>query len=355
MKYFLDLFLSKKELTAGLALLFISAFLIAGFRWVRLHGSQAISAQETVHVYVDETTGLEEMSLKLEELGLIDSREEFLWAAKIFGWRTFLEGHYLVEEGFSYNEFLSKMAKGIQDPVSVTILPGRTEGDIVDAVSRSLQFDSLSFQKILNDTSFLSNVGLQPKDVIGYLYPSTVKMYWTITPKDALKRILEVFNKSVIEPYQERFEELDKTVDEILTLASIVQWEARKEEERDVISGLYWNRLQKGMRLQADPTVNFAVGERRRLLYEDYEVEHPYNTYLYAGLPPGPITNPSLSSIEAALYPAEHEYLFMVASPDGSHAFSETYEEHLRKSEVWREWLQKQYRIKRRREAKANQ
>lgn len=355
MKHILDSFLSKKELITGLSLLFFSAILIAAFRWARLYDGQAISAKEIVHVYVDKTTGLDEMSLKLEDLGLIESREEFLWAAKIFGWRTFLEGHYLVDEGFSYNQFLSKMAKGIQDPVSVTILPGRTEGDITDAVSGSLQFDSLSFQKVLNDTSFLEKQGLQPKDVVGYLYPNTIKMYWTISPKEAFKRILEVFNKSVIKPYQERFDELDKTVDEILTIASIVEWEAQKKGEKDIISGLYWNRLEKGMRLQADPTVNFAIGERRRLLYEDYEIQHPYNTYLYAGLPPGPITNPSLSSIKAALFPAEHDYLFMVASPDGSHAFSETYEEHLRKSEIWREWLQKQYRIKRRREARVDQ
>src|SRR5699024_5296026 len=125
---------------------------------------------------------------------------------------------------------------------------------------------------------------------IGYLYPNTFKMYWTISPEEAVKRILEVFDISVVQPNKKRFAELDKTVEEILTLASIVEWEARKQEEKAIISGLYWNRLDRGMRLQADPTVNFAVGERRRLLYQDYEVDHPYNTYLHAGLPPGPIT-----------------------------------------------------------------
>ncbi len=108
------------------------------------------------------------------------------------------------------------------------------------------------------------------------------------------------------------------------------------------------------MRLQADPTINYVIGERRRILYEDYKIDHPYNTYINSGLPPGPITNPSLSSIEAALYPENHDYLYMVASPDGSHDFSETFEEHKRKSAKWRQWLQEQYRIKRQREQERN-
>lgn len=348
------MFLSKKELITGLFLFFIAALLVAGLRWSRLHGGEAISSPKTVHVYVEDSTGLEELSFQLKELGLIENREEFLWAARIFGWRTFLEGHYLVKKGFSYNAFLSKLARGIQDPVAVTILPGRTEADIVEAVSRSLQFDSLDFHQVLNDSAYLAQLNLKPKDVIGRLFPNTFFMYWTASPKEAFERILEVFNASVISAYQQRFNELDKTVNEIITLASIVEWEARKREERPIISGLYWNRLEKGMRLQADPTVNFAIGERRRLLYEDYETQHPYNTYLYRGLPPGPITNPSLSSIKAALFPADHDYLFMVATPDGSHGFSETYAEHLEKSAEWQEWIQKQYRIKRRREAKGN-
>lgn len=354
MKFFTNIFLSKKELTVGLLLFFSSAFIVAGFRWSRLHGGQAISSNEPVHVYVDGHTGLDKLSDKLLNLGLIEDQEEFTWAAKVFGWQSFSEGHYLVKKGFSYSEFLSKLAKGIQDPVSITILPGRTEARIVESVSENLQFDSLSFHKILNDSSFLMKMGLQPKDVIGRLYPNTFFVYWTASPEKVFKRILEEFKKSVVLTYQERFKELDKTVGEILTIASIVEWEAQKESEKAIISGLYWNRLERGMRLQADPTVNFVVGKRRRLLYQDYQLEHPYNTYLYRGLPPGPITNPSLSSIKAALYPEDHEYLFMVATPDGKHGFSRTYDEHLRKSKKWREWLQKQYRIKRRREANGN-
>ncbi len=343
--------LSSDELILGVLLLFLTTFLVAESRWSRQYNEQAVSADDKpVHLYLEKRTDLSELTNILADSSLVRNPEEFRWAAQIFGWRRFREGHYLVGDGFSYDQFLSKLARGIQDPVSVTILPGKTKPLIVQSIANNLQFDSLSFHQTITDSSFLSEVNIKPKEVIGRLFPNTYSVYWTTTPKAFFKRILKEFDKSVVSAHQNRFEKLDHTVNEIVTLASIVEWEANNNNEKPVISGLYWNRLERGMRLQADPTVNFAVGERRRLLYEDYRVDHPYNTYLHRGLPPGPITNPSLSSIKAALYPAKHDYLYMVASPDGSHAFSETFEEHKRKSEKWRRWLQKQYQIKKERQ-----
>lgn len=338
--------LTNNELLVGFLLAFVAAFFVAESRWARLHNAKALASDQPVHVYLDGQTGLDELHNILNKSGIIEDQEEFYWAAQIFGWRRFQEGHYLIDRGFSYDEFLSKLARGIQDPVAVTILPGRSKGAIARSVSNALEFDSLSFHQTMNDSSFLANLGLNPEDVVGRLYPNTYSVYWTNTPESFFERILEEFNRAVVSEYQNRIEELDSSVDEIITLASIIEWEATQGDEKARISGLYWNRLNQGMRLQADPTINYAIGERRRILYEDYKIDHPYNTYLYSGLPPGPITNPSLSSIEAALYPENHDYLYMVASPDGSHDFSETFEEHKRKSAEWRRWLQEQYRIK---------
>lgn len=287
---------------------------------------------------------------KLVNLDLIQDTTEFSWAANIYGWNTFREGHYLVDRSFSYDTFLSKLARGIQDPVSVTVLPGQSEGMIARSLSQDLQFDSTAIAQTLNDSTFLAEQNIEKEDVIGRLLPNTYSLYWTASPQAVCKRIFEEFHQAVVEKYRPRFNDLDRTVDEIVTLASIIEWEAKSNNEKPTISGLYWNRLERGMRLQADPTVNFAIGERRRLLYKDYQVDHPYNTYQHAGLPPGPITNPSLSSIKAALYPEDHQYLYMVASPDGTHDFSKTFQEHKRKSEEWRRWLREQYRIKRQRE-----
>lgn len=327
---------------------------MAESRWSRLHNSQAISSDEPVSIYLEEATSLDDLGQLLADSSLIESQEELKWAAGIFGWRRFQQGHYLVDQPFNYDTFLSKLARGLQDPISVTILPGRTKGDIVTKVAIQLQFDSLSFHQTIEDSVFLSQKKLTEKDVIGRLFPNTYSVYWTISPKSFFERILNEFDKAVVQPHQTQFKELNRSVDEIVTLASIVEWEARNSNEKRIISGLYWNRLNRGMRLQADPTVNFAVGERRRLLYEDYQVDHPYNTYLYRGLPPGPITNPDLASIKAALYPEDHNYLYMVATPDGAHAFSKTFEEHKRKSAKWRKWLQEQYRIKSMKQRKEN-
>lgn len=342
-----DIPLSSDELIFGFLLFFITAFLVAESRWMRLHNDFAISADEPVQIYLKNATDLEGLTEILADSGLIRSREEFRWAAGIFGWNKFREGHYRIDREFSYDTFLSKLARGVQDPVSVTILPGRTKSNIVESVSTDLQFDSVAFQQTLNDSSFLADFDLRKKDVIGRLFPNTYSVYWTVSPKAFFKRILSEFREAVIVPEKARFQELDRSVDEIVTMASIIEWEARNRSEKHKISGLYWNRLNRGIRLQADPTINFAVGKRRRLLYEDYQTEHPYNTYLYRGLPPGPITNPSLNSIKAALYPEDHDYLYMVAKPDGGHSFSKTFEDHKRKSAKWRQWLQKQYRIKR--------
>lgn len=335
-------------------MLLATIFFVAESRWSRLYNTQAISADKPVQVYLEESTRLDNLAEILEDSSLIKSQEEFKWAAGIFGWKRFQQGHYLVNKPFDYNTFLSKLARGIQDPVSVTILPGRSKADVVEKIAAQLRFDSLTFHKTIEDSVLLAKHELEQKDVIGRLFPNTYSVYWTTSPESFFGRILREFNKAVIESHQDQIEELDRSVDEIVTLASIIEWEARNGEEKRAISGLYWNRLNRGMRLQADPTVNFAVGERRRLLYEDYQVDHPYNTYMYPGLPPGPITNPDLASIRAALYPEDHDYLYMVATPKGEHAFSKTFEEHKRKSANWRKWLQEQYRIKRINERKQN-
>jgi len=315
-----------------------------------LGNEYAINADTSFHLYLDEPTNLSSLKNTLADSGIVKNEEEFVWAAQLLGWNRFREGHYLINKGFTYDEFLSKLARGIQDPVSMTILPGKNKGQIALSVARSLQFDSLAFRNVMTDSVLLAKMNLEPQDVIGRLYPNTYSLFWTSSPEKTFRRILSEFNKAVVQRYRDRFDEMNQKIDEVITLASIVEWEAKSAKEQPIISGLYLNRLERGMRLQADPTVNYAIGERRRLMYEDYRVDHPYNTYQYRGLPPGPITNPSLGAIKATLFPKEHDYLYMVASPDGTHAFSETFEEHKQKSAEWREWLQKQYRLKEKRE-----
>ena len=347
--------LSWFELGLGLSVLILIVLVIAGSRLSRLESGSAITASDPVEIFLTEPVDLQELSAIMVDSSVVQSKEELLWAGRLLGWNRFSTGRYELEGSYSYDSLLSKIARGIQDPVSVTIIPGSTEERIARRIVDTFKFDSTGFYNQLNDTLFLDEMDIERKDLLGRLYPDTYSLYWTSTPEAVVRRILNEFDRSIVESHRIAIEESGRTVNEIVTLASIVEWEATNEDEKDKISGLYWNRLNRGMRLQADPTVNFAVEERRRLLYEDYEVDHPYNTYMNDGLPPGPITNPSYSSIMAALNPAEHDYLFMVASPDGSHVFSKTFEEHQRESAKWRRWIREQYRIKREKEREAEQ
>lgn len=343
--------ITKADIFVGLVIFLAVVVLVAGSRISRLTNSKAISSEQPIDIYLAESVNLNTLSEILEDSGVVKNKEEVIWAGKLLGWRNFNRGYYQIEGSYSYDVLLSRMARGIQDPIKVTILPGLTIQRVIRNLSQQLEFDSLALQEVLNDSSFLAEEGVENRNLIGHIYPNTYSLYWTSSPRTVIRRVFKEFDTAVYEQHKERFEELDKSVDEIVTLASIIEWEANKEDEKRKVSGLYWNRLDKGMRLQADPTINFAVNERRRLLYKDYQLDHPYNTYLHKGLPPGPVTNPSLSSIEAALYPEEHDYLYMVASPTGSHVFSETFEEHKRESAKWRRWLREQYQIKREREA----
>lgn len=318
-----------------------------------LNRSDAIVFDD-VELFIANTISLDNLIAHLKARKVVFNETELRWASKILGWRRTVRGHYQLSGAFTYDSLLSKLGRGIQDPVQVTVLPGIDIDTFVESVSARFKFDEDTLRALLDDEAFLAKNDLEKKNLLGRLYPDTYYFFWTASPETILLKILDVFDQNITEKYLSRAKDLGYSIDKIVTLASIVEWEAKNDSEKPRISGLYWNRLKKRWRLQADPTVNFALGERRRLLYEDYKFDHPYNTYKYWGLPPGPINNPSRASIEAALFPENHDFMYMVASPEGGHVFTRTLAEHNQASEEWRRWIQKQYRIKRQREREMN-
>lgn len=342
---------SKKEifvLSILLAAVFISTFLS---RNTRLFNNGITTSEGTFEVFIEERSDVNGLINSLDSLELDVDETELRWAANTLGWRNYQPGRYVLTSEDSYSEFLSKLGRGIQDPGSVTVLPGIDMDRLSRNLSMQLKADSISFREIFTDSSEIAQeLGLTGEQLFSRMLPETYQMYWTSSPESVVRRIHSEFEKAVTDRFEDEIEQNDLNLNEIITLASIIEGEARLNEEKPKISGLYQNRLNRGMHLQADPTVIYALGERRRLLYKDYEIDHPYNTYQIIGLPPGPISNPDLNSIRAVLFPEEHDYLYMVASPEGTHRFSETYSEHQQASEEWREWIQEQYRIKRERE-----
>lgn len=342
-----------RQTSLNLMLLRITVFLLVFLlvflaRNHRLNDPQAFMSDEGVTLYLEERTGLDELIAILESEGVLFDEESLRWASGLLGWRNFNPGRYELGERHTYQELLSKLALGLQDHVSVTIPPGISEARFSALLGRELIADSAGFASLFNENSPLAaEMEISPEGLFGRMLPDTYNIYWTTEPERVLRRILRDFNQRVVERFADEIETHSLDLDELITLASIVEWEATRQEEKPVIAGLYLNRLHRNMRLQADPTVIYAIGEHRRLLFRDYEIDHPYNTYRINGLPPGPITNPDFHSLEAAIRPGEHNYLYMVANPEGGHVFSRTFEEHRRASAEWRRWIEEQYRIRR--------
>ncbi len=342
--------LNHKQVLSGV-IVFLAGFLVVFIsRYSRIHNRSAIPVETIKTVYIWNKTDLEGLDQALERADVTFNKKELHWVARMLGWTSIQPGRYQFNKSQSYPELVKRFAYGIQTPIRLTILPGQSEERFARRVSSQFRFDGNQFWDLMHDTTALAALGINPTDMIGHMLPDTYQFYWTETPKQVLQKILEAFNDKAVDPYRQQYKKVGKSVDQILTIASIVEWEAGNNEEKPTIAGLYWNRLKKGWRLQADPTINYAKGVRGRLLYDDYYTKSPYNTYLHRGLPPGPITNPSLSSIKAALFPDDNDYMFMVATPEGVHVFSKTFAQHKRRSAEWRKWLRKQYRIKRERE-----
>ena len=335
--------------------LFLIGFMSVAFdREIRLNRADTIVLNDQ-NVYLYENIGLNELIDSLKQSDIKFNEDELRWSAGILKYSSFKAGHYEFPEQTSYTTFLSKLARGLQEPVYVIIPAGVTKDIFIQRVAAQFRFSEHELEQAMFNEHLLTEYDVKEHALIGRMIPNSYEYYWTSSAENFTNRMLRTFDETVTKRYKNRLNEINRTIDEITTMASIIEWEVRHVEEKPRVSGLYWNRIRRNMMLQADPTVSYAIGERRRLLYSDYRYNHPYNTYLFRGLPPGPINNPRLSSIEAALYPENHNYLFMVATPEGYHAFTRTYDEHLRESRKWTTWLREQRLIRQQMEAEARQ
>jgi UPF0755 protein len=196
-------------------------------------------------------------------------------------------------------------------------------------LENKLGIDPHEFEIACKNKLLLWKWGIDGDSFEGYLFPETYRFSEDESSQEIINRMVEEYKNHFIDEFKDRMNKLNMSEKEVITLASIIEGEAIYNTERPVISGVYHNRLEKGMRLQADPTIQYIVDDGpRRLLNKDLKIKSPYNTYLNYGLPPGPINNPGFESIKAALYPANTEFLYFVAKGDGYHTFSRTQKEH---------------------------
>jgi len=275
--------------------------------------------------------------------GIVTSPRGFRFAARVLGtvWpklrgvdHRLRPGRYEFPVGERWTVILSAFITGRTDDEFVTVPEGSTIAEIAQAARRKLHVDSAAFVAVTRDPAFRARLGIPDdvQDVEGYLFPETYRVPYDAQPQQLVAQMVRQFT-AVWDTAWDRLarDSLGMTRHEVLTLASIVEAEARRNSERAVIAGVYLNRLKgrQPMRLEADPTVIYALGRPvRRVLLRDLTVASPYNTYLHFGLPPGPINSPGRASILAVLRPARHRFLFFVARPDGTHMFSRTGQEH---------------------------
>ena len=261
---------------------------------------------------------------------VIGSPRLFRWYTAAAGReRTIKPGTYQFPEGASYAFVLDALVTGRGLVRTVVIPEGFDLRDIVPALSKALAVPQDSVRVAVTDTTWRRTLNVPAESLEGYLFPATYAFADGTTAREAVQVMLERFASVWTPEWDARVRAMAITRHDALTMASIVEKEARKPEERALISAVYWNRVKKGMLLQADPTVQYALPQHvDRVFYKDLEVESTYNTYKYAGLPPGPIASPGAASIAAALAPADVPYLFFVARADGGHEFRTTFAEH---------------------------
>jgi len=280
---------------------------------------------------VREGATLREIAAGLEQSGIISSKTLVLLWSKLTGYGAHIKaGEYRLSSRMSPLEVLDMLNKGKVIPYSVTIPEGFNLSQIADVLERNGLADRGAFLALATDPDKVSQYGLPGTTLEGYLYPDTYRF----SRGHPMTSILDVMVKrffEVIAPFEERITASGMTLHQIVTLASLIEKETGKGEERDVIASVFLNRLKKGMRLESDPTVIYGMADfNGNLTKKDLNRSTPYNTYVIQGLPPGPIASPGREAIRAVLFPAQTDYLYFVSKNDGTHHFSKTLDEHNR-------------------------
>lgn len=310
-------------------------------------------SSEPILVKIKSGLSLKAIADTLEKHNIIKRSDDFIFTTKLLGNVTKLKaGAFRLNRGLSPYKAMKIIVAGKISSINVAIPEGLTSYEIASLFSKKLEIDSTRFIDLVNNPDFISSLGSNTNSLEGYLFPNTYSFYWGITAEEAIKLLVKEFHRNFTDSLKDVVLEKGWTVHQILTLASIIEGEAMVNSERSVISAVYHNRLKKGIKLQADPTIQYIIPDGpRRLLNKDLAIDSPYNTYLYSGLPPGPVNNPGLQSILAVINPEQVDYLYFVAKGDGSHIFSRSWNEHLRAKTKFNQYRRMINRQKRLREA----
>lgn len=271
-----------------------------------------------------------------------------MWKFRLISWackypNQVSQGRYELKRGENSLTLVRRLRYARQTPVRLAFNNVRTKKDLADRLSKNLRMTSEEMLSALTNPAIYSKYGTDKANIVSLFIPNTYEVYWNISPEDLVARMKKEYDKFWNDERLDKLAEVGLTQQEVSTLASIVEEETRKKDEKPRVAGLYLNRVHQGIPLQADPTVKFALQDfsLKRIYRGHLECDSPYNTYKYAGLPPGPIRVPSIESIDAVLNFENHKYIYMCAKEDfsGYHNFAVTYDEHQENANKYRKAL----------------
>lgn len=286
------------------------------------------------------------VSQSLYEAGYIMDRASFEWVAEKKRYANRVNpGRYRLKAGMSNNELVNLLRSGEQVPVQLQFNNIRTQAELSGKIARQIEADSASIIALFKDPSFISKYGFNRHTILSMFVPNTYEVYWNTSAEDFFARMAREYKAFWSEERKAKANKIGLSQSEVASLASIVQKETYLAEERAIIAGVYMNRLRKGIPLQADPTLIWAIGDFtiKRVLNEHKEIDSPYNTYKYRGLPPGPICLPEISYLDAVLNYERHQYIYFCAKEDfsGYSNFAKSYSQHLVNARKYQQALNK--------------
>lgn len=295
-------------------------------------------------VYIDNDDTIDSVYVKLKDVANPKQMVGLRVCGTLLAYSSHIHaGRYATGEGISTFRLMRNLRGGRQTAVSLVIPVTHTIDNLAARLSEQLEVDSATLSATFKDTLLLKGLGVDTATAACLFLPNTYEVYWDIAPKKLLQRMKKEHDAFWNSKREKQAAEAGLTPDEVYTLASIVEQESANEKERPMIAGMYLNRLHQGMKLQADPTVKFALKDfaLRRIMINHLSVNSPYNTYQHEGLPIGPICIPSLNAIESVLNYVHHDYLYMCAKEDfsGTHNFAATYAQHMANAKCYAEAL----------------
>ena len=332
---------AKRTFIRRVMALFVVLLLAAGFWAYRMVLASNFSIKETTYVYVDSQKNFNDLCNQLKDSASCKSLASFKQLAYLIGYPDKMKtGRYAIEPGTGNLRLLKNLIGGLQSPIRITFNNIRLRTDLAQRLDDQLMVTKDELLTRFADSAYCAELGFTTETIQCMFIPNTYELYWDITPDNFMKRMQKEYKAFWTADRLAKAAKIGITPVQVSVLASIVEEETAKADEMGMVAGLYLNRLQINMPLQADPTVKYAVGDvtLKRIMFEHLQVESPYNTYKHTGLPPGPIRVPSIKGINSVLNHDQHNYIYMCAKEDfsGRHNFASTLAEHAKNANRYR-------------------